>query len=236
MRVQRERPSLGNSTDWGRDAHKQVEVPDAPGRRGRGGMSADERISLVAGSAAHAADGAVDRHRRDTVVRRRGWLVRRALLFADVAGLMTAFVVSQLVTGGRAAAGYPIQLESAVFLLTVPVWVVMAKIYGLYDRDEERTDHYDDRRRRRRLPSRHGRDVAVLHRRAPDGCGSAGSPAADLVLAARGRARSRSGAPPHGRRPAATRATCRTRSSSAPATSARSSPASCSSIPSTGST
>src|SRR5262249_26776668 len=106
-----------------------------------GNMNAEEHISLVAGSATRTAAGAVDRRNRDQAVRRRGWLVRRALLFADVAGLLTAFVVSQLVTGGRAAAGYPLQLEAAVFLLTVPVWVVMAKIYGLYDRDEERTDH-----------------------------------------------------------------------------------------------
>ena len=28
-----------------------------------------------------------------------------------------------------------------IFVVSLPVWVVAAKIYGLYDRDEERTDH-----------------------------------------------------------------------------------------------
>jgi exopolysaccharide biosynthesis polyprenyl glycosylphosphotransferase len=28
-----------------------------------------------------------------------------------------------------------------LFIATLPIWVVVAKIYGLYDRDEERTDH-----------------------------------------------------------------------------------------------
>ena len=28
-----------------------------------------------------------------------------------------------------------------IFLLSLPVWVVAAKVYGLYDRDEERTEH-----------------------------------------------------------------------------------------------
>ncbi len=31
--------------------------------------------------------------------------------------------------------------EIIVFLLTLPAWVVVAKLYGLYDHDEERTDH-----------------------------------------------------------------------------------------------
>src|SRR5207253_2993341 len=31
--------------------------------------------------------------------------------------------------------------ELLLFTLTLPVWVVVAKIYGLYDRDDERTDH-----------------------------------------------------------------------------------------------
>ena len=33
------------------------------------------------------------------------------------------------------------QLEWFVFFATLPLWVLMAKIYGLYEHDEERTDH-----------------------------------------------------------------------------------------------
>jgi exopolysaccharide biosynthesis polyprenyl glycosylphosphotransferase len=113
-------------------------------------LSTAEHISVLPGYALAAElEGAVDErtleiidHRRRTaVVRRRGWLVRRALLVADVVGLMLAFLVSWIVTGQRTAGGVPLQLEIDLFLLTIPLWVVAAKIYGLYDRDEERTDH-----------------------------------------------------------------------------------------------
>ena len=76
--------------------------------------------------------------------RRRGWLVRRALLAADVLGLVSACVLTQLLLGPPNP-GSPQKLTTAeelvLFLLTIPVWVVLAKIYGLYDRDEERPAH-----------------------------------------------------------------------------------------------
>jgi len=70
-------------------------------------------------------------------------MIRRALVGADVAGLLVAFIASELV--------YPIEMdragvlsqfaEVAVFGLALPCWIVAAKLYGLYDKDEERTDH-----------------------------------------------------------------------------------------------
>ena len=71
---------------------------------------------------------------------RRGGLVRRALLATDVMGLAVAFVAAEAAfprAGGRISA----QGELALFALTLPLWIVAAKVYGLYDRDEERTDH-----------------------------------------------------------------------------------------------
>jgi exopolysaccharide biosynthesis polyprenyl glycosylphosphotransferase len=75
--------------------------------------------------------------------RRRGWLVRRALLLADVLGLTVAFAVAQqLYLPGPSRAGSLEGLgELLAFVLSLPVWVVAAKLYGLYDKDEERTDH-----------------------------------------------------------------------------------------------
>src|SRR5207248_741863 len=117
---------------------------------GQVGVSTAEHISVLPGYALAAElEGVVDErtleiidHRRRTaVVRRRGWLVRRALLVADVVGLMLAFLVSALIARGRTAGNLPAEVEFELFLLTLPVWVVAAKIYGLYDRDEERTDH-----------------------------------------------------------------------------------------------
>jgi exopolysaccharide biosynthesis polyprenyl glycosylphosphotransferase len=81
------------------------------------------------------------RHRDWT--RRRGWIVRRALLAADLVGLIGAFLLAELIAvkagspGGRVDGPF----EAALFLAALPVWVVAAKLYGLYDRDEERTDH-----------------------------------------------------------------------------------------------
>ncbi len=75
--------------------------------------------------------------------RGRGWLVRRVLLAADLAGLSVAFVVAEVSMG--ALSGGSVRrdvLELAVlFVASLPVWVLVAKFYGLYDRDEERTDH-----------------------------------------------------------------------------------------------
>ena len=73
------------------------------------------------------------------VARRRGWLVRRALLTADLAALVVAFLVARLITydGGDAGA----TLEFGILLMMLPLWVVAAKLYGLYERDEEHVDH-----------------------------------------------------------------------------------------------
>ena len=80
--------------------------------------------------------------RRSSKVKRRGWLVRRMLLAADVSGLVAAFLLVELLfgfaSGGGTVGGVG---EVAFFGLTLPVWVVLAKMYGLYDRDEERTDN-----------------------------------------------------------------------------------------------
>jgi exopolysaccharide biosynthesis polyprenyl glycosylphosphotransferase len=80
--------------------------------------------------------------RRRTSLRRRGWLIRRALLAADVVGLTTAFVISLFLLGGGGPADtVGDRLELLIFVLSLPGWVVLAKLYGLSDRDEERTDH-----------------------------------------------------------------------------------------------
>ena len=73
--------------------------------------------------------------RAPTGARRRGWVIRRALAVADIAGLTLAFVVAEALIGGGVTAGHVL-----LFVATLPGWVVVAKLYGLYD-NEERTDH-----------------------------------------------------------------------------------------------
>jgi exopolysaccharide biosynthesis polyprenyl glycosylphosphotransferase len=64
------------------------------------------------------------------------------LLAADVTGLATAFAATELMFRGTGAVdGVGIPVESLIFLLTLPAWAIAAKLYGLYDRDEERATH-----------------------------------------------------------------------------------------------
>jgi exopolysaccharide biosynthesis polyprenyl glycosylphosphotransferase len=71
---------------------------------------------------------------------RRGWLVRRALVTADVVGLIFAFVVSQALFGDGQGTIDAVA-EYVVFAVSLPLWIVAARCYGLYDKDEERADH-----------------------------------------------------------------------------------------------
>jgi exopolysaccharide biosynthesis polyprenyl glycosylphosphotransferase len=71
---------------------------------------------------------------------RRGWLVRRMLLAADVSGLALAFLAAELLF---LTTPNPVGFErmGLIFVVTLPVWLLAAKLYGLYDRDEERASH-----------------------------------------------------------------------------------------------
>ena len=70
-------------------------------------------------------------------------MTRRALLVADLLGLTVAFVLAALVTRrtndyeANALGAYG---EMVVFILGLPLWVTAAKLFGLYDRDEEQLD------------------------------------------------------------------------------------------------
>jgi exopolysaccharide biosynthesis polyprenyl glycosylphosphotransferase len=73
---------------------------------------------------------------------RRGWLVRRMLLAADLLALAAAFaVVEAFFHKSRLVGDVGIGEETIIFLGLLPVWVLAAKLYGLYDRDEENARH-----------------------------------------------------------------------------------------------
>jgi len=75
--------------------------------------------------------------------RRRGWLVRRMLMLADVVGLGLAFVLALALFRTRVGPTDPVGVEHEVvlFIVTLPGWVLLARLHGLYDRDEERASH-----------------------------------------------------------------------------------------------
>src|SRR5690349_18903024 len=74
--------------------------------------------------------------------RRRGWLVRRMLVVADVIGLAVAFVIAQQLFEPTATSDrvHP-AIEYLIFLCSIPVWIAAAHAAGLYRRDGELTDH-----------------------------------------------------------------------------------------------
>lgn len=98
---------------------------------------------------AEEAAGLVDRRTLDVIAsRRRSWakargpLIRRALLAADVVGFTAAFVASEIVFGSSGGADeIALRNEYLVFLATLPLWILFAKLYRLYDHDEEQADH-----------------------------------------------------------------------------------------------
>ena len=84
----------------------------------------------------------LERRRKTATIRRRGWLVRRMLVTADVVGLSLAFVGAEaLYRVGSVTDHLPLTIELLLLPCTLPLWVVIANLYGLYAHDEERTDH-----------------------------------------------------------------------------------------------
>ncbi|MGZ8697906.1 MAG: sugar transferase [Gaiellaceae bacterium] len=82
----------------------------------------------------------LDHRRRARPFRSRGALVRRLLVVADIVGLFLAFALTELLVGGDSE-GITTANEFLVFIVTLPAWIFLARLYRLYDHDEERTEH-----------------------------------------------------------------------------------------------
>jgi exopolysaccharide biosynthesis polyprenyl glycosylphosphotransferase len=81
----------------------------------------------------------LERRHKKTRIKSRGWLIRRMLLAADVVGLLLAFSLAEALT--TPGAGFHLVAEYWLFVATLPLWVIAARLTGLYDGDEERTHH-----------------------------------------------------------------------------------------------
>lgn len=82
------------------------------------------------------------RSRRRGRVKDRGWVARRALAAADLSALTLAFGFSLLVYAGSGPVNVVSnEIELGIFAISLPFWLIMANIYGLYGSDDERTDH-----------------------------------------------------------------------------------------------
>jgi exopolysaccharide biosynthesis polyprenyl glycosylphosphotransferase len=72
----------------------------------------------------------------------RGWVMRRALLGADTAGILTAGLITTLVFGQPSEENSLSSLaELALLLSGIPTWVLGAYLAGLYGFDEDRANH-----------------------------------------------------------------------------------------------
>jgi len=99
-------------------------------------------VSAVQDVVAPAGDQAVRDAAFPRMPRSRGWLMRRVLLAADLVGLLAAFLIALRVSESSSVVGTAaIRWEVALFVASLPLWALLARIHGLYDRDEERTDH-----------------------------------------------------------------------------------------------
>jgi exopolysaccharide biosynthesis polyprenyl glycosylphosphotransferase len=70
---------------------------------------------------------------------RRDWFLRRLLAMSDVGTLAVAMVLTIAVLGGTQGHSGPRLLLFG--LATLPAWVVLFKMYGLYERDAKRLSH-----------------------------------------------------------------------------------------------
>ncbi len=86
---------------------------------------------------------AMDDHTRRLLSRkrtaRRGWLVPRGLLVADLVGLCAAYLLATVLWGQNGALGSDHEL--LLFAATLPCWAIVARLHGLYGRDQEHADH-----------------------------------------------------------------------------------------------
>ena len=86
---------------------------------------------------------AMDDHSRALLGRsdleRRLRLVPRSLMIADLVGLSLAYLITTLFWGPRGALGST--KEMLVFFCTLPCWLVVAKLQGLYRADQEEANH-----------------------------------------------------------------------------------------------
>ncbi|MGH2881484.1 MAG: hypothetical protein ACRDPA_02065, partial [Solirubrobacteraceae bacterium] len=86
---------------------------------------------------------AMDDHSRTLFGRsnleRRMRLVPRTLMIADVLALSLAYLVTTLYWGEEGALGST--KEMLIFLCTLPCWLLVANLQGLYRADQEHADH-----------------------------------------------------------------------------------------------
>ncbi len=82
------------------------------------------------------------RRREAPSSRRRGWLVHRAFAAADAVGLLAAFLATVVLFPAEAGLDrVTTATEVFLFVISLPAWILLFKLRGLYDQDGTRMDH-----------------------------------------------------------------------------------------------
>jgi len=112
-------------------------LPMVPTTAGEAALVDESLLTEVVGDPSLSLLG-----RETARLKTRNWVVSRSLALADVLALNAALLVSELLLSDSSKIGaIDARMEVLFFLLTLPVWLFGAKLYGLYGRDEERWDH-----------------------------------------------------------------------------------------------
>src|SRR3954468_7554252 len=72
---------------------------------------------------------------------RRGFVLRRWLLVADVAAFCGALAVVQVFGGLVPHSDHYLKFDLVAFVIAVPTWLLLLRAYGLYHTDSRRADH-----------------------------------------------------------------------------------------------
>ena len=104
-------------------------------------LAHDEALERIAPGLDDRTLAVIERLRASGGRRGRGWLVRRALALADVVGLTLGFGLTMSLAGGGGTDRVQDSYEMLIFAFSLPLWILVANLYGLYSNDEERTDH-----------------------------------------------------------------------------------------------
>jgi exopolysaccharide biosynthesis polyprenyl glycosylphosphotransferase len=106
---------------------------EGSGMNGHGEARAGERLLQAVDPRTRALI-----EQRRGVTRGRGYMVRRWLLASDVVALTVAFLLSIALTEPFATG---LWVALGIFVVSLPIWVVAAKLLGLYDRDDRGFDY-----------------------------------------------------------------------------------------------
>jgi exopolysaccharide biosynthesis polyprenyl glycosylphosphotransferase len=110
-------------------------------RRERDSSPGDDLLiaPICADDLIEAMDDETRRLLRRRATSRRSRVVPPALILADLLGLSLAYLVATVLWGPDGALGS--RRELALFVLSLPCWVLVAELHGLYRRDEQRTEN-----------------------------------------------------------------------------------------------